>query len=377
MIKRIFKPIKYLASGDFKLRRKRWWLRVLKRLPFGLSYLRHRYAPEAPHLELEAFGMRFASPIGMAAGFDCNGDMIDAFDAMGFGFIEVGSITPQPQHNKRGTSLYELKGSNALLNTAPIDSAGIEKVIENIKARNSRIVVGCNITKNSLTSDEKAPKEYLRLFRPLYQYTDFFTINICCNSTSDSFIPTDHNQIMEILTPLFEFRRGQNQYRPILLKISPDLSDEQIDLMTTIMLDTPLDGIVASGGTVGRYGLENSKQEMHSLGRIPGAFCGSPLKERTLQIIRRIHKRSQGTYPIIACGGITTPDDAMEMLEAGATLVELYTGFYYGGQKTMRNIRMGLNERIRKAKIAAAQQESASSQTQVTPSEAEQTTTEE
>lgn len=376
MIKRIFKPIKYLASGDFKLRRKRWWLRMLKRMPFGLSYLRHRYAPEAPHLELEAFGMRFASPIGMAAGFDCNGDMIDAFDAMGFGFIEVGSITPQPQRNKRGTSLYELKSDNALLNTAPIDSAGIEKVIENIKARNSRIVVGCNITKNSKTAEENAPKEYLRLFRPLYQYTDFFTINICCNSTSNTYIPTDHDQIMDILTPLFEFRRGQNQYRPILLKISPDLSDEQIDLMTTIMLDTPLDGIVASAGTIGRYGLDKSKPEMHSLGRIPGSLCGSPLKERTLQIIRRIHERSQGTYPIIACGGINSAEDAMDMLEAGATLVELYTGFYYGGKKHMRNIRLGLNELIRKANLSAVQQGNSASQAQTTPSEAEQTTTE-
>ena len=353
MIKQILRPIKYLTSGNFTLRRKRWWLRMLMHLPFGLGYLRHRYAPEAPYLEQETFGMRFSSPIGMAAGFDCNGELIDAFDAMGFGFVEVGAITPQPQHYKRGVSLYEFKRDHALLNAGQIESDGIEKVIENIKARNSRIVVGCNITKNAKTSPENAPKEYLRLFRPLYQYADFFTINICCNSTDNVYTPTDHDEIMAILTPLFEFRRGQNQYRPILLKISPDLSDEQIDLMTDIMLDTPLDGIVATGGTTGRYGLENSKQEMHSLGRIAGALCGTPLKERTLQIIRQIHSRSKGTYPIIACGGIRTPDDVMDYLEAGATLVELYTGFYYGGKKSLLNIRMGVNERLRKAQQKA------------------------
>ena len=330
---------------------------MLSRMPLGLSYLRYRYTPEANYLEQETFGMRFSSPIGLAAGFDCNGEMIDTFDALGFGFIEVGSITPKPQHSKHSTSFYEFKGNHALLNSSPIESAGVEKVIENIKARHSRIVVGCNIAKNANTPAEDAPKEYLRLFRPLYQYADFFTVNLCCNSTEDIYVPAERDEIMAILTPLFEFRRGQNQYRPILLKISPDLSDEQVDLMTDIMLDTPLDGVVAAGGTIGRHGLENSKKEMHSLGRIPGALSGTPLKERTLQIIRQIHARSKGTYPIIACGGITTADDVMEMLDAGATLVELYSEYYYGGNKSMRNIRLGVNERLRKAQQTTAKQQ--------------------
>ena len=155
---------------------------------------------------------------------------------------------------------------------------------------------------------------------------------------------------MAILQPLFEFRRGQNQYRPLLLKISPDLTDEQIDMMADIMIDTPLDGIVACGGTIGRYGLENSTDVIHELGRIPGAVYGAPLKKRALDVVSRIYERAQGTYPIIGCGGITSADDAMEMLQAGATLIQLSTEFIYGGGKSMRNMRLGLNERLRKAK---------------------------
>lgn len=154
---------------------------------------------------------------------------------------------------------------------------------------------------------------------------------------------------MAILQPLFEFRRGQNQYRPILLKISPDLEDEQIDLMTDIMIDTPLDGMVACAATTGRYGLENSKQIIHSLGRKAGAITGSPLRERALEVVRRVHARAKGTYPIIGCGGISTADDAMAMLEAGASLVQVTTEYIYGGGKSIRNMRAGLNERLRKA----------------------------
>jgi dihydroorotate dehydrogenase len=140
-----------------------------------------------------------------------------------------------------------------------------------------------------------------------------------------------------------------------LLKISPDLTDEEIDVMTDIMLDTPLDGIVACAGTTGRYGLENSKATMHLLGRIPGALCGEPIKRRALEVVRRIHERAKGTYPIIGCGGISTADDVMAMLEAGATLVQIGTEYIYGGGKSVRDIRAGVNERLRKAEQRAAQ----------------------
>ncbi len=298
--------------------------------------------------------MKFSSRIGLAAGYDRNGTMLDAMEATGFGFVEVGSITPHPQHNNTGRTLYKLEGDRALLYCSEIESEGVEQVIRNIKRHHSRIIVGCNIAKGADTPREDAAIDYLRMFRPLYQYADYFTVNICCNTAEATYIPRNRDEIMAILTPLFEFRRGQNQYRPILLKISPDLTDEEIDTMTDIMLDTPLDGIVACGGTTGRYGLENSKEIMHSLGRIPGALCGVPLKERAREVVRRIHERAKGTYPIIGCGGISTADDAQAMLEAGATLVQIGTEYIYGGGKAVRDISAGLNERLRKAEQRAA-----------------------
>lgn len=355
MIKSLLKPLRYVASDDFTIRLRRWRTQLLSRLPLGCFILRRVHAISAPKLELEAFGMKFPSLIGLAAGYDRNGTMIDAMAATGFGFVEIGSITPHAQHNNVRHSLYKLEGDRALLYNSEIESAGVEQVIKNIKHHNSRIIVGCNIAKGSITPREDAPIDYLHLFRPLYQYADYFTINISCNTAEATYVPRDKDEIMAILTPLFEFRRGQNQYRPILLKISPDLTDEEIDMMTDIMLDTPLDGIVACSGTTGRYGLENSKSRMHTLGRIPGALCGAPLKERAREVVSRIHERSKGTYPIIGCGGISTPDDALAMLEAGATLVQIGTEYIYGGGKSVRNISSGLNERLRKAEHRATQ----------------------
>ena len=257
--------------------------------------------------------------------------------------------------SKRETMLSQASVmSSSLSGLEKLSSDGVEQVIENIKHRQSNIIIGCNIVKSELTSAADAPLEYLRLFRPLYQYADYFTVNIADNTSTDCYVPFDKEEINAILTPLFEFRRGQNQYRPILLKISPDLSDEQIDVMTDIMLETPLDGIVACGGTIGRHGLENSTSAIHAIGRTEGALCGKPLQDRALQVIKRIYERSKGTYPIIGCGGITSPDDAKAMLDAGATLVQICSEFIYGGGDSLRNMQLGLNERIRKAELNSA-----------------------
>ena len=352
---KLIKSIKYLASADCSFRFKRWVWRVASKSAVGKYALSQRFGVLASNLERDVFGMHYTSPIGLAAGFDRDGEMIDAMAAAGFGFVEIGSVTPKPQSVKRvEDELLMLKGDKALIYRADIESAGVERVIENIKQHHSRIVVGCSIAKNSKTPREEAPRDYLRLFRPLYQYVDYFTVNVCCNTTSEPYVPVSKQELMDILVPLFDFRRGQNQYRPILLKISPDLTDEEIDVMTDIMLDTPLDGIVACGGTMGRHGLKESTTQMHRIGRTSGAMCGRPLKERAIEVVQRIYSRSKGTYPIIGCGGISTPDDALQMLQAGATLVQMGSEFIYGGAESLRNMQLGLDERLRKAEQRAA-----------------------
>ncbi len=287
MIESLLKPLARFGGADFAMRLSVWRMRLLAAMPAGRYILRKLYAPAADKLEREVFGMRFSSPVGIAAGYDRDGAAIDALDAAGFGFVEVGSVTPRPQGGSPHPYLFRLAGDRALLNRAVIECAGVERVIGNLKRRSGSAVVGCNLAKNAATPADEAPADYLRSFRSLYQYADYFTVNLCDNTTSDIYVPGDRESIMAIVEPLFEFRRGQNRYCPILLKISPDLTDEQIDTAIDIMLETPVDGIVACGGTSGRYGLENSSAVMHSLGRTAGALCGRPLRERSLQIVDR------------------------------------------------------------------------------------------
>ena len=347
MFDSLTQPFRFFTGPDFALQRKRWAMRAAAATPLGTLLLRKLYAPPMPELECEAFGMKFSSPIGIAAGFDTNGTMIDALSASGFGFVEVGSITPRPQNGSAARRLYRLAGDRALIYNSIIESVGVGRVIENIKRTRCHTVLGCNIVKNHATPECDAPADYLRSFRPLYQYADYFTVNVCDSSGPEPFVPRTKEQVEAILEPLFEFRRGQNQYRPVLLKISPDLSDEQIDRLTDIMLTMPLDGLVVSGGTTGRYGLENSSREIHALGRMPGIMCGAPLKARVLHIVSHISHRTKGACPVIACGGISDADDVEAMAGAGAILIQICTEYIYGGGSSLKKMQAELAERVR------------------------------
>lgn len=311
---------------------------MVGKIPGLRHLLRRHYIPKKNHLGRDVFGIHFNSPIGLAAGYDRDGRLVDTMGDIGFGFVEVGSITPHSQLNTISPSIFKLKGDHAILYRSETQSEGVESVIRNIKRRRSRTVVGCNLLKSVLTPADEAPKDYLRMFRSLYQWADYFTINLCDNATSHPYVPTDKEEILRILNPLFEFRRGQNNYIPILIKISPDLSDEQIDLMCDIMIDTPLDGVVACGGSTARHNIVASAPQMHKLGRMPGIITGTPARERALEVVRRIYDRSKGYYPIIGCGGISTAEDAYKMLQAGASLVQIGSEFIYGGASSLKAI---------------------------------------
>jgi len=306
-------------------------LRLIGRIPGGRWLLHRFYAVEHPSLEREVFGLRFRNPIGLAAGFDRNGDICGELSAMGFGFVEIGTVTPRAQSGNPKPRIFRLPQDRAIVNRIGLNNRGLDRAISNLRRPHEGIIVGCNIGKNTVTPPESAASDYLRLFRNLYQYVDYFTVNISYNTTSMEFTPSSREQIMAIIDPLFDFRRGQNQYRPILLKISPDLSDGQIDMLTDIMVETPLDGIVATNATSSREGLQSSRGEIAACG--PGAVSGAPLTQRSIEVVRRIAERSHGAYPIIGVGGMMTPDDVRAMLDAGASLVQVYTGFIYGGPR--------------------------------------------
>ena len=211
-----------------------------------------------------------------------------------------------------------------------------DKAIAQLRHRHDRLIIGGNIGKNTLTQPSQVAADYLKMFRNLYQYVDYFSINVCCDNCADGSVSHNKAHLMNILQPLFDFRRGQNQYRPILLKISPDLPDPLIDEVTDLMLSTPLDGIVAVNGTFSRKGLETDEETLDEIGS--GRLSGAPLTQRAIEVVRRIHRRSHGAYPIIGVGGLMNARDVKAMLAAGASLVQLYTGYIYEGPSLVKEI---------------------------------------
>ena len=328
---RLIKPLLYALPIEQAHHLVLFLLRAIGKIPGGRWLLRKRYAVADPTLEREVYGLRFANPVGLAAGFDVNGDCYEELAAMGFGFIEIGTLTPKPQEGNPRPRVFRLNRDRAMVNRMGHPNRGLEYAINRLRHGHKEVVVGCNIGSNRETMPDKAWKDYLKLFRNLYQYVDYFTVNIeCDNSSIGGEAPTDE-RLMQILEPLFDFRRGQNQYRPILLKVSPDLSDADIDRMADVMISTPLDGIVAVSGTTDRLGLETSVGSLAKVGT--GRLSGAPLLERSLQVVQRIHARARGTYPIIGVGGVMSAEDARRMLEAGASLVQVYSGFIYEGPR--------------------------------------------
>ncbi len=306
-----------------------WALRIADKIPLAKWFMRKIYAVEDKSLEREVFGLHFRNPIGLAAGFDRNGEVFRPLSALGFGFVEIGTVTPRPQQGNPKPRVFALPEDTAILNRIGLSSRGFEAVIENVRKGHEGIILGCNIGKNTITPPEEAAMDYLRVFRNLYQYLDYFAVNVSYNTTHKQYVPRTRESIMKILEPLFDFRRGQNQYRPILLKISPDLTNEEIDLMTDIMVDTPLDGIIATNATTHPHNLQTPQEELRRAG--VGAVSGAPLTERAIEVVRRVYERCNGTYPIIGVGGLMSGDDVKRMMDAGATLVQVYTGFVYNG----------------------------------------------
>lgn len=336
MYRSIIKPLLFWLTIEQAHRTALLLLRIVGYIPGGRWLLHSIYAVEHPSLEREVFGMKFPNPIGLAAGFDRNGEAVRDLAAMGFGFIEVGTVTPRAQAGNPRPRVFRLPRDRAIINRIGLANRGLEKTIQQLRRPRKGVIVGCNIGKNTITPSENAPADYLRLFRNLYQYADYFTVNISCDNACHEGTTHAREPILQVLNPLFDFRRGQNQYRPILLKISPDMSNEVIDEITDVMLSTPLDGIVATNGTHLREGLRTSFTSLDKIGS--GRLSGAPLTARAIEVVRRVHDRSGGAYPIIGVGGLMSAQDVQAMLDAGAHLVQLYTGYIYNGPRMVRDV---------------------------------------
>lgn len=308
-----------------------WLLGVVGRGPLGQWILKKLFAHRHPSLEREVFGVKFPNPIGIAAGLDTNATLYRHWGALGYGFVEIGTLTPRPQAGAPKPRMFLLPHQKAMVGRTENPNCGLEKAIEHLRRRayGQKVVVGANIAPGSITSPDKFTNDYLRLFRNLYQYVDYFTINVASVvSDAERYSQVDKAKVEEVLDALFDFRRGQNQYRPILLKISPDWSYEQIDDMVDILIDTPLDGLVVSDGS-SRLGGSVSERKLARMSG--GTISGAPLLERTVELVDYVCRKMEYRYPVIGVGGVMRAEDVRRLLDAGASLVQCYSAVVYEG----------------------------------------------
>jgi len=302
-------------------------LNLLLKIPFAKYWLRNRSVVEDQSLKKVVWGIEFPNPVGLAAGFDKDGKYFELMSHLGFGFIEIGTVTPIPQEGNEKPRLFRLPQDQALINRMGFNNDGMVAMKERLKGRkDKKIIIGGNIGKNKNTPNEDAINDYILCFDTLYPYVDYFVVNVSSPNTPGLRELQEKKPLTELLTALKKKNQNTGSPRPILLKIAPDLSDEQLDDIIDIVISTRIDGIIATNTTTNRSSLT---VDTSSIGN--GGLSGEPLKERSNEVIRYIHKRSEGKIIIIGVGGIMTKEDAKEKLDAGATLIQIYTGLIYGG----------------------------------------------
>jgi dihydroorotate dehydrogenase len=315
------------------------------KIPLVKFIFKKLYVIEDKKLERKLFGLTFKNPVGLAAGLDKNATCIDAFASVGFGFIEIGTVTPLPQNGNEKPRLFRIIQDEAIINRMGFNNAGMLEVKRNIQKSQisseaselkSQIIIGGNIGKNKTTANENAADDYLKCFDALYDVVDYFVVNVSSPNTPDLRALQEKEPLRELLHILQNQNKLKPVPKPILLKIAPDLNHEQLDDIIEIVYDTKLAGIVATNTTVSREKLSVEKNIIESIGA--GGLSGKPLAEKSTAIIKYIAERSQHKIPIIAVGGIMNADDAIEKLNAGASLVQLYTGFIYEGPDLIKEI---------------------------------------
>ncbi len=321
-------------------------LNFLLKIPLVKYFFRKSYVLDNPNLKRKVFGLDFPNPVGLAAGFDKNAAYFNDLQHCGFGFIEIGTLTPRPQAGNDKPRLFRLKKDEAILNRMGFNNEGVDAAVERLKNRqNPNLIIGGNIGKNKDTPNESAFEDYKITFTKLFPYVDYFVVNVSSPNTPNLRDLQEKEPLKQLLAALQVLNKAQTQPKPILLKIAPDLTDSQLDDIIEIVTETQTDGVIATNTTINRDGLQTDQEMVAQLGA--GGISGRPLKNRSTEVIRYLHQKSNAAFPIIGVGGIHSPEDALEKLKAGASLVQLYTGFIYEGPALIKKI----NQQILREKI--------------------------
>ncbi|MGB5981846.1 MAG: quinone-dependent dihydroorotate dehydrogenase [Nonlabens sp.] len=314
-------------------------LKLLSKLPFFSSLSRKRYLHKHPELETELFGIKFPNQVGMAAGFDKNAVAFKEFSNLGFGHIEIGTLTPKPQEGNPKQRLFRLREDEAIVNRMGFNNEGVDAAVERLQenppmGHPDHVIIGGNIGKNKVTPNENAVDDYVICFNKLFDHVDYFTVNVSSPNTPGLRELQDRKPLTHILQTLQDLNNTRDKRKPILLKIAPDLTEDQLLDIIGIVEDTKIDGVIATNTTIERKDLKSDIK----LQKEAGGLSGKPLANRATEVISFLHQKSNGAFPIIGVGGIMTAKDAVDKINAGASLVQLYTGFVYEGPALVRNI---------------------------------------
>ncbi len=323
------------------------FIKFISKLPFVPNLIRSMYLVNDKALERHLFGLTFKNPVGLAAGFDKNAVLYNELANFGFGFIEIGTVTPKAQAGNPKKRLFRLQQDQGIINRMGFNNEGLEATIAQLKKNKGQLIIGGNIGKNTDTAPEDYTKDYLECFNALHPYVDYFVLNVSCPNVGSHAKLTDKEYLEELIG---EVQQANNklsgrachtelvevQSRPILLKIAPDLNNIQLDEIIALVASTKIDGIIASNTSVSREGLSTSNEKLEAIGN--GGLSGKPIKDKSTQVIKYLADKSNKAFPIIGVGGIHSPQDALEKFDAGADLVQIFTGFIYEGPRLVKDI---------------------------------------
>ena len=306
-------------------------IRFISKIPGCSALIRSIYEVDDKRLERNLFGLTFKNPVGLAAGFDKDAKLFNELNNFGFGFVEIGTLTPKPQDGNPKKRLFRLKEDSAIINRMGFNNGGVNQAVERLK-KNKGVLIGGNIGKNKVTPNEEAMNDYKICFEALFDHVDYFVVNVSSPNTPNLRALQDKEPLTELLNALQVENANKVKPKPILLKIAPDLTNDQLLDIIDIVAETKIDGVIATNTTISRDGLQSDNKVE------AGGCSGKPLTKRSTEVIRFLSQKSNNAFPIIGVGGIHSAEDALDKLNAGASLVQLYTGFIYEGPKLIKAI---------------------------------------
>ncbi|MEJ6777167.1 MAG: quinone-dependent dihydroorotate dehydrogenase [Crocinitomicaceae bacterium] len=318
-------------------------IRVALSLPAMKWIWSKMYKVQDKRLEKELFGLKFSNPVGLAAGFDKNATMFNDLAHCGFGFIEIGTVTPKAQEGNPKPRLFRIKNDAGLINRMGFNNRGLSNAIEALKKNKGKVIIGGNIGKNTETLPDGYTADYLECFNELHWYVDYFVLNVSCPNVGSHAKLEDVDYLKELITEVQKLNNSKETQKPILLKIAPDLNDQQLDEIIVMIAETKIDGVIASNTSVDRANLKTTDNRLTEIGN--GGLSGQPVKEKSTRVIKYLAEKSQKAFPIIGVGGIHTAQDALDKIDAGADLVQIYTGFIYEGPALVKRINKAILSR--------------------------------